>query len=285
MSRQSDDPQGDAKASKTAVDDARDAAVAAARLWYDSLGRALYEWVLRQGDEFVARQPEVSERLGARELKGFLELVRAGAIGVRAMTNTSASSDVRKALEADAPAAQLALSVGQLRDMAEAGLRSGLREAGYTSAAGQTWTWYGENGEPGSGCDAASLDRTPEAQRLVDLVVRAKHAQDAHTPTEAGGREGDTEAVTPSRRGRKHWAPTDRITLDLWEPTAIVLMSWLEATDERMLTYDHPAQKQALRDLYFALDGLGYDPEELAAANRQVSQHMSFEDRGEPGPT
>lgn len=267
----------DADVLKTAASDAQNAAVTAVQLWYESVGRALYDWVLHQGDEFVARQPEISERLGSREVAALLELVRAGAISVRAAANTSAGVDVWRAIRSPDPVSSLVLTVKQLRDMAESDLCGGLREAGYVGASGQTWAWYGPDGEPGPGSSAAALNGTPEAEHLVDLVLRAKRTQEAIARAEIDRQEGD--AATSPRRGRKHWAPTDRITLDLWEPSAIALMSWLEATDERTLNYDHPAQKQALRDVYFALLDLGYSPQELEAANRQVSRDMSLEDR------
>ena len=72
------------------------------------------------------------------------------------------------------------------------------------------------------------------------------------------------------------------VDIRLWDRSALVLMNWLLTHNERSLPYDHPAQKQALRDLLTALEwtrGLGFSERELADAQERVAKNMSDEDR------
>lgn len=72
------------------------------------------------------------------------------------------------------------------------------------------------------------------------------------------------------------------LNLRIWDQSALVLMNWLLETDETTLSYSHPGQKQALRDLLFALEstrGLGFTDEELSLAQTAVARDMSDEDR------
>ena len=72
------------------------------------------------------------------------------------------------------------------------------------------------------------------------------------------------------------------VDLRLWDQSALVLLDWLLESDETVLPFDHPAQKQALRDLSTALEwarGLGYDQAELRAAQDRVARDMADEDR------
>jgi hypothetical protein len=72
------------------------------------------------------------------------------------------------------------------------------------------------------------------------------------------------------------------VGLRVWDRSMLVLMDWLLTSDENVLPYTHPAQKQALRDLLTAIEGargLGYTDAELAVAQEQVSSNMSDEDR------
>lgn len=68
----------------------------------------------------------------------------------------------------------------------------------------------------------------------------------------------------------------------VWDQSVLVLLDWLLTTNETSLSYAHPAQKQALRDLLTAVEwarGLGYTNAELAAAQERVSKDMSDDDR------
>ncbi|MEU6373667.1 hypothetical protein [Streptomyces sp. NPDC046909] len=72
------------------------------------------------------------------------------------------------------------------------------------------------------------------------------------------------------------------VTVPLWEADALVLFDWLRDVDLDTVPVTHPAQKQALADLYARLesdtekDFTGATAEEITAAQAEVAQNMGW---------
>ncbi len=66
------------------------------------------------------------------------------------------------------------------------------------------------------------------------------------------------------------------VTVTLWSADAIVLLDWLERTDLNTVPIEHPAEKQALTDLYaaFEVDVPQPTESEVAAARTEVARDM-----------
>lgn len=76
------------------------------------------------------------------------------------------------------------------------------------------------------------------------------------------------------------------VRIKIWDQSALVLTHWLMTFDESSVTFDHPGQKQALRDLLTALEwdggrytGLNYTLEDVDAAHERVARDMTDDDR------
>jgi hypothetical protein len=69
-----------------------------------------------------------------------------------------------------------------------------------------------------------------------------------------------------------------RVTVKLCKSDAVVLFDWLMTVDLNRVPIDHPAQKQALRDLLTALemqtDVPGATVEEIGTAQAQVARDL-----------
>jgi hypothetical protein len=70
------------------------------------------------------------------------------------------------------------------------------------------------------------------------------------------------------------------VTLRLWRADAIVLFDWLARTDLNTVPISHPAQKQALADLFTRLeqetDIPGVDQSQIGAAQADVARDMDW---------
>lgn len=72
------------------------------------------------------------------------------------------------------------------------------------------------------------------------------------------------------------------LNLSLWLADAIVLWDWLQTTDLNTVPITHPAQKQALADLFGQFEwGADIDvtvstPEEIASAQAEVARDMGW---------
>jgi hypothetical protein len=70
------------------------------------------------------------------------------------------------------------------------------------------------------------------------------------------------------------------VTLRLWRADAIVLFDWLARTDLNTVPISHPAQKQALADLFTRLeqetDIPGVDQSQISAAQAHVARDMDW---------
>ncbi|MEV6770095.1 hypothetical protein AB0N05_15870 [Nocardia sp. NPDC051030] len=72
------------------------------------------------------------------------------------------------------------------------------------------------------------------------------------------------------------------VNVRLWRADAIVLYDWLASTDLNTVPITHPAQKQALTDLWSRFewaaddDVMGCSPEEIAAAREEVAKDMGW---------
>jgi hypothetical protein len=69
------------------------------------------------------------------------------------------------------------------------------------------------------------------------------------------------------------------VTLDLWSEDAVVLFWWLSAVDLNAVPISHPAEKQALADLYARLEEsaiAGSTREDLARAQSAVARDVGW---------
>lgn len=76
------------------------------------------------------------------------------------------------------------------------------------------------------------------------------------------------------------------VTLDLWRADAIVLFDWLARTDLNTVPIEHPAEKQALADLFARLEldtdvpygesGTGLTQQEIDVARLEVAKDMGW---------
>lgn len=72
------------------------------------------------------------------------------------------------------------------------------------------------------------------------------------------------------------------VTVRLWRADAVVLYDWLATTDWNAVPITHPAQKQALADLFsrFSWDAdsdvTDSTPDEIAAAQEEVARDMGW---------
>jgi hypothetical protein len=75
------------------------------------------------------------------------------------------------------------------------------------------------------------------------------------------------------------FAPTDRLTLDLWRADGVVLFDWLMTLDFDQVPVSHKAEKQALTDLLAVLEGHmhGVTQEQIDRARSEVSKDMGWE--------
>jgi hypothetical protein len=76
------------------------------------------------------------------------------------------------------------------------------------------------------------------------------------------------------------------VELSLWRADAIVLFDWLHRVDLDSVPIEHPAEKQALMDLFTRLEGFtavpygasgsGLTQEEIDAARAEVARDMGW---------
>ena len=76
------------------------------------------------------------------------------------------------------------------------------------------------------------------------------------------------------------------VELRLWRADAIVLFDWLHRVDLNTIEIEHPAEKQALADLFTRLEqetdipygssGTGLTQEEIDAARAEVARDMGW---------
>lgn len=75
------------------------------------------------------------------------------------------------------------------------------------------------------------------------------------------------------------WGSTPTVDLRLWRSDVVVLFDWLMRTDLNTVPITHPAQKQALTDLFARLEDLDVaesTEEEIAAAQAEVAKNMGW---------
>lgn len=75
------------------------------------------------------------------------------------------------------------------------------------------------------------------------------------------------------------WGSTPTVDLRLWRSDAIVLFDWLMNTDLNTVPITHPAQKQALTDLFARLEEMDVaesTEEEIATAQGEVAKDMGW---------
>ena len=80
--------------------------------------------------------------------------------------------------------------------------------------------------------------------------------------------------------------PLPMVDLSLWRADAIVLFDWLHRVDLNAVPIDHPAEKQALMDLFTRLEGYsdvpggesgnGLTQAEIDAARAEVAKDMGW---------
>jgi hypothetical protein len=72
----------------------------------------------------------------------------------------------------------------------------------------------------------------------------------------------------------------DMVDIRLWRADAVVLFDWLASVDMNQVPITHPAQKQALADLFTRLeqetDIPGVTQEQVDAASREVARDMGW---------
>jgi hypothetical protein len=77
------------------------------------------------------------------------------------------------------------------------------------------------------------------------------------------------------------FAPSQRWSIDLWPPDAVVLYDWLMTVDFRAVPVEHKAQKQALVDLLTALETqvpvAGATQAQIGKAQHEISKDMDWE--------
>ncbi|NGN92516.1 hypothetical protein G5C66_07145 [Nocardioides sp. KC13] len=72
----------------------------------------------------------------------------------------------------------------------------------------------------------------------------------------------------------------DMVDIRLWRADAVVLFDWLASVDLNQVPITHPAQKQALMDLFTRLetetDIPGVTQEDIDAASADVARDMGW---------